>query len=40
METKLKEKGRELGEMVEVKEKERAKLKEESVGRSREIAVM
>ena len=26
--------------MVEVKEKERARLKEESVGRGREIAVM
>ena len=38
--TKLEEKVRELGEIVEVKEKERARLKEESVGRGREIAVM
>ena len=39
-ETKLEEKVRELGEMVEVKEKERARLKEESVGRGQGIAVM
>ena len=38
--TKLEQKVRELEEMVEVKEKERARLKEESVGRGWGIAVM
>ena len=38
--TKLEEKVRKLGEMVEGKEKERARLKQEMVGRGREIAVM
>ena len=36
----MEEKVREFGEMVEVKEKERVPLKEESVGRGREIALM
>ena len=40
METKLEEKVKASGEMVEVKEEERAQWKEESVGRGREIAVM